>query len=155
MGMAVITGIVFEKNFINIANLPIILLFGISGFLLFASLMIGIGSSVTTEQEAQNITGYIVMLAVLPVVFILPILQEPSGTIATVLSYIPFTAPMIMSSRIMLQTPPLWEIALSLASIYSSMILFMFISAKIFRVGVLAYGKRLTLPEIIKLLREK
>jgi ABC-2 type transport system permease protein len=95
------------------------------------------------------------MLAVLPVVFILPILQEPSGTIATVLSYIPFTAPMIMSSRIMLQTPPLWEIALSLASIYSSMILFMFISAKIFRVGVLAYGKRLTLPEIIKLLREK
>lgn len=150
MGMAVITGIVFEKNFINIANLPIILLFGIS-----ASLMIGIGSSVTTEQEAQNITGYIVMLAVLPVVFILPILQEPSGTIATVLSYIPFTAPMIMSSRIMLQTPPLWEIALSLASIYSSMILFMFISAKIFRVGVLAYGKRLTLPEIIKLLREK
>lgn len=155
MGMAAIAGISFQKDFINLSSLPLILLFGISGFLLFASLMIGIGSSVTTEQEAQNITGYIVMLAVVPIMFIIPILEEPSGMIATVLSYIPFTAPMVMSSRIMLQMPPVWEIVLSLASIFGAMIIFMIISAKIFRVGVLAYGKRLTLPEIMKLLREK
>lgn len=155
MGMAAIAAISFQKDFINLSSLPLILLFGISGFLLFASLMIGIGSSVTTEQEAQNITGYIVMLAVVPIMFIIPILEEPSGTTARVLSYIPFTAPMVMSSRIMLQMPPVWEIVLSLASIFGAMIVFMIISAKIFRVGVLAYGKRLTLPEIMKLLREK
>lgn len=153
--MAVMSAIIFDRNFFNIESLPLVLLFAISGFLLFASLMIGIGSSVTTEQEAQNITGYIVMLAVLPVIFIVPIIQEPSGTTATVLSYIPFTAPMIMSSRIMLQMPDWWEIGLSLLSIYGSMLVFLIVSAKIFRVGVLAYGKRLTLPEIIKLLREK
>lgn len=153
--MAVVGTLLFDVKVFNIESLLLVLLLSISGFLLFASLMIGIGSSVTTEQEAQNITGYIVMLAVLPVIFVVPIIEEPSGTIANALSYIPFTAPMIMSSRIMLQMPDWWEIGLSLLSIYGSMLVFLIVSAKIFRVGVLAYGKRLTLPEIIKLLREK
>jgi len=153
--MAAISALVFDSSFLNLESLPLVLMFAVSGFLLFASLMIGIGASVTTEQEAQNITGYIVMLAVVPVLFILPIIQEPSGTTAKVLSYIPFTSAMVMSSRIMLQMPEWWEILLSLLSMYAAIFVFLIVSAKIFRVGVLAYGKRLTLPEIIKLLKEK
>lgn len=153
--MMLIVILMTKSTFVDFATIPLFMLFGFSGFLFFASLMIGIGASVTTEQEAQNITGYIVMLAVVPILFILPIIQEPSGTTAQVLSYIPFTSAMVMSSRIMLQMPEWWEILLSLLSMYGAIFILLIISAKIFRVGVLAYGKRLTLPEILKLLKEK
>lgn len=144
-----------NSTLIDFITIPLFMLIGFSGFLLYASLMIGIGASVTTEQEAQNITGYIVMLSVIPILFIYLIITEPSGTTAKVLSYIPFTSAMVMSSRIMLQMPEWWEILLSLLSMYGAIFILLMISAKIFRVGVLAYGKRLTLPEIIKLLKEK
>ncbi|MBS1536997.1 MAG: ABC transporter permease [Bacteroidetes bacterium] len=137
------------------AHLPIILLYAILGYLFYASLMIGIGSTATTEQEAQNITGYIIMLSVMPFMFIMVLLENPNGTMAKVLSYIPFLTPSIMTFRISVQTPELWEILLSIVVMLVSIAGVIYLSSKIFTVGILSYGKRLTLAEVWHLLKAK
>jgi ABC-2 type transport system permease protein len=89
------------------------------------------------------------MISAVPFVFILPLLQEPGGVLALVLSYIPFLTSSIMCARIFLQTPPWWEIVFSVIWLLLWIVLVTIISAKIFRVGILAYGKKMTLKEII------
>ncbi|MFN8359606.1 MAG: ABC transporter permease [Candidatus Kapaibacterium sp.] len=138
-----------------IANLPIILLYAILGYLFYASLMIGIGSTATTEQEAQNITGYIIMLSVMPFMFIMALLENPNGTLAKVLSYIPFLTPSIMTFRISVQTPELWEILLSIVEMVIAISVVIYLSSKVFTVGILSYGKRLTLAEVWHLMKSR
>lgn len=153
--LAVIAGTQLDMAVAITAHLPITLLFAILGYLFYASLMIGIGSTVTTEQEAQNITGYIIMLAVMPLVLIISFLANPNGTLAKVLTYIPFLTPSVMPARIAVQTPELWEILLSIALMVVSIIGVIYVSSKIFTVGILSYGKRLTLAEVWHLLKAK
>lgn len=153
--LAVIAGTQLDMAVAITAHLPITLLFAILGYLFYASLMIGIGSTVTTEQEAQNITGYIIMLAVMPLVLIISFLANPNGTLAKVLTYIPFLTPSVMPARIAVQTPELWEILLSIALMVASIIGVIYVSSKIFTVGILSYGKRLTLAEVWHLLKAK
>ncbi len=153
--LAVIAGTQLGSGIAVTAHLPITLLFAILGYLFYASLMIGIGSTATTEQEAQNITGYIIMLSVMPFMFIMVLLENPNGTLAKVLSYIPFLTPSIMTFRIAVQTPELWEILMSIAVMILSIAGVIYLSSKIFTVGILSYGKRLTLSEVWHLLRAK
>ena len=153
--LAVIAGSQIGSGVIITSHLPIILLYAILGYLFYASLMIGIGSTATTEQEAQNITGYIIMLSVMPFMFIMVLLENPNGTMAKVLSYIPFLTPSIMTFRISVQTPELWEILMSIAIMLLSIAGVIYLSSKIFTVGILSYGKRLTLAEVWHLLKAK
>jgi ABC-2 type transport system permease protein len=146
--------IYFKIPLSGLANFPLVITYTLLGYLLFASIFLGLGALTTTEQEAQQITGYITMLAVLPVTFILPIMQNPNGTIARVLSFIPFTAPTAMSMRISIQMPALWEMLASLVSIIAAVVIIIFFMSKIFRAAILSYGKRPTLPEIIGFLKD-
>ncbi len=153
--LAVIAGSQLGSGLAITAHLPITLLYAILGYLFYASLMIGIGSTATTEQEAQNITGYVIMLSVMPFMFIMALLENPNGTLAKVLSYIPFLTPSIMTFRISVQTPELSEILISIAVMLVSISGVIYLSSKIFTVGILSYGKRLTLAEVWHLLRAK
>jgi ABC-2 type transport system permease protein len=76
--------------------------------------------------------------------------QHPDSTAAVVLSMIPLFTPMVMFMRISLLTPPFWQIALSIALTLAAIFLVFKGVAKIFRIGVLMYGKRPTLPEILR-----
>ncbi len=134
-------------------SLPIIVLYVILGYLLYAALLIALGSLATTEQEAQNITGYAVMFLLLPVVFIAPIMQNPDAPLFRILSYIPLFTPTLMSVRWYLTSIPWWEMAITLGLLLLSTILIGWVGAKIFRVAILSYGKRLTLPELFRLFR--
>ncbi len=134
--------------------LPIAFIFTILGYVFFASLLLGLGSLANTDQEGQQIFGYIMPMLALPFAFLFSVMQNPNSTIAKVLSYIPFTAPTVMTMRVAVQMPPVWEIALSIAVLVATIILTIFFAAKIFRVAILSYGKRPTLPEIISFLRE-
>lgn len=146
--------IYFGVSLTTLSNLPLTLLFMLFGYLLYASLLLGLGSLTTTEQEAQQITSYATLLLVIPMTLLTVVLQTPSSTIAKVLSFIPFTAPTIMAMRISIQMPPVWEIALSLFLLLVATIIVTFFSAKIFRVAILVYGKRPTLPEIWEFLKD-
>lgn len=140
-------------NFLS--NVPITLVYILFGYVLYASLLLGLGSLTTTEQEAQQITSYATLLLILPLTMITLVLQNPNSLIAKVFSYIPFTAPTIMAMRISIQMPPAWEIALSLGLLLLATIVVTYFSARIFRLAILVYGKRPTLPEIWEFLKEK
>lgn len=147
--------IYFNVPLTMLASLPLTLIFVLFGYVLYASLLLGLGSLTTTDQEAQQTTSYATLFLVLPIALISVVLQNPNSIIAKVMSFIPLTAPTIMAMRIAVQQPPAWEIALSLVSLLAATVIITYFSAKIFRVAILVYGKRPTLPEILDFLRDK
>jgi ABC-2 type transport system permease protein len=128
-------------------------LFFVLGFLFYSTLFAGIGAICNTDQEAQQIQTPLVMCLAVTFMIPLAVMQNPDGTFATVLSMIPFFAPILMFMRINIQMPPAWQIALSVAVLLGSIYIAGIVSAKIFRVGILMYGKRPDLREVIKWLR--
>ncbi|MCL6493561.1 MAG: ABC transporter permease [Ignavibacterium sp.] len=135
-------------------NIHLIFIYFILGFVFYTTLFVGVGSIVSTEQEAQQITSYLSLLLVLPTVFIISALQNPESTIIKVLSYIPFTLPSVMILRVNVSPIPLWEIAATFLIMILSIIIVVNVSAKIFRFGILYYGKMPTLNEIKSWLKE-
>lgn len=136
-------------------NILPMLVYFILGFIFFTTLFVGIGSIVSTEQEAQQITSYLSIIMVIPVVIVFPAMQNPDSTIIKVLSYIPITTPSVMLLRLNIAPVPLWEIAATLGLLIVSTLITIKFSAKIFRIGILAYGKMPNIKELKSWLREK
>ncbi|HSP87566.1 MAG TPA: ABC transporter permease, partial [Ignavibacteriaceae bacterium] len=136
-------------------NVVPILVYFILGFIFYTSLFVGIGSVVTSEQEAQQITTYLSFLLVLPIIFVLPALENPDAFYIKILSYIPFTLPSFMMLRLNISPIPEWEIFSTIIIMILSIYLMIEFSGKIFRIGILSYGKRPTLKELIHWLKEK
>lgn len=135
-------------------NIHLILLYFILGFIFYTTLFVGIGSIASTEQEAQQITSYLSLLLVLPSVFIITTLQNPDSDLVKTLSYIPFTLPSVMILRVNVSPIPLWEIATTVLIMILSVLIVLRFSGKVFRFGVLYYGKMPTLKEIKIWLKE-
>jgi len=92
---------------------------------------------------------------ILPVVVAMPAIQNPESMMVTVLSYIPLTIPSIMLLRIKIAPVPLIDIIITLSIMFVSTIVTLKIAAKIFRIGILSYGKKPTIKELIQWLKEK
>ena len=131
------------------------MLYAILGYLFYAAILVAAGSPVTTEQEAQQITAYISMLLVVPFGLLMLVMQNPNSLAVKILSFIPVFTPTVMVMRLPIQMPTLWEIVTTIAVLILSTIGMMWIAGKIFRTAILSYGKRPTLPELIRLVREK
>jgi len=138
-------------------------LFLISGYLLYSTLFALVGSIVNTEKEAQNYVMPITISIILPVILGLSVIQEPNSTLAMTLSFIPLFAPTMMMMRIVFVAPAatsfspfsgiLGESILAFLIVVLATIGIIWLTAKIFRIGILMYGKRPTLPELIKWLK--
>ena len=138
-------------------------LFLISGYMLYSTLFALVGSIVNTEKEAQNYVMPITMSIILPVILGLSVVQEPNSALATTLSFIPLFAPTMMMMRIVFVAPAatsfspfsgiLGESILAFLIVVAATVGIIWLTAKIFRVGILMYGKRPTLPELIKWLK--
>jgi ABC-2 type transport system permease protein len=125
------------------------------GFLLFASMLAAIGAMCNTMKDAQAFTMPVTILVILPMMVWLPITQNPEGLLAVVMSLIPPMTPLIMIARLAAQPElPVTQIAGSIAILALSIPLVVRLSAKIFRVGVLMYGKPPTPREIVRWIRE-
>ncbi len=120
------------------------------GFFFYSALSATLGSMVSSEQELQQLNLLITLPLILCIVFFNVVLRDPSGTLATVLSLLPPFAPLLMYLRIAVQTPPAWQIGLSLALMLGGVWAAIWLAARIYRVGVLMYGKRPTLPELLR-----
>ncbi len=105
---------------------------------------------VNSEQEAQQMQFLVMMPMILSVIFIVNIFQHPSSPLAVFGSLFPFTAPLVMFSRIAMQTPPPWQIALSIGLMVATIYAMVWLCGRIYRVGILMYGKKPNLPEIMK-----
>lgn len=131
------------------------MLYFVLGYLFYTAIFVGVGSVVTTEQEAQHFTGYLSIVLILPLVISLKVIQTPNILLVKILSLIPFTSPPIMLLRIKVTTPPVWEIILSTLILIFSIYVTIIITSRIFRIGILSYGKRPALKELLAWIKEK
>jgi ABC-2 type transport system permease protein len=128
-------------------------LFFLLGYLLYSSVYAAIGAVITSEQEGQQLQFIILLPLIISVFMMGPVMRAPDAPIAVWTSMVPFFSPVLMYLRIAVQTPPLWQIALSLLLLVATIAGFLFLCARIYRIGILMYGKRPTLPEILKWLQ--
>lgn len=126
----------------------------ILGYLLYAGVFVAAGAPVTTEQEAQQITSYVSMMLVLPIVMAVPAMQNPDATYIRVLSFIPLLTPSFMVLRLPIQMPPTWEILTTLGMLALSALLMMWAAGKIFRIAILVYGKRPSIGQLWRWIRQ-
>lgn len=125
-------------------------LFFLLGYLLFSSVYAAIGAVITSEQEGQQLQFIIVLPLIISVFMMGPVMRAPDSPVAVWTSMIPVFSPVLMYLRIAVQPPPVWQIALSLFLLVATIAGFLILCARIYRIGILMYGKRPTLPEIIK-----
>jgi ABC-2 type transport system permease protein len=125
-------------------------LFYLLGFMLYSAISAAVGAMASSEEEAQQLSFIVVMPIIMALMLMFLVLRAPSAPIAVVLSMVPFFAPILMFMRIMVEQPPLWQIVLCLALMVTTIYFALSICARIYRVGILMYGKRPTLPEIIR-----
>lgn len=153
IGIALVGGAVIPPAAFD--NILIMLVYFIVGFIFYTTIFVGIGSIVTTEQEAQQMTTYISLILILPVVIAMPAIQNPESMMVKVMSYIPLTIPSMMLLRFKIAPVPLIDIIITLFIMFVSTIITLKIAAKIFRIGILSYGKKPTIKELIHWLKEK
>ena len=129
------------------------LIYFIGGYLLYASLFAAIGAAVDNQTDAQQFVMPITIILVLALyVGIFTVPEDPNGTVAIIFSYIPFTSPVVMLMRIP-NGVPIYEQIISIIILYLTFTLCIWVAAKIYRVGILMYGKKPSYKELIKWLK--
>ena len=136
-------------------TLAYVSLFFIAGYFLFAVILAGIGSATTSAKQAGPISTIVTLPAVFPVfAFWTVIVSEPNGGLARVFSFIPITAPMTMMLRIGSGDVSNAEILASLAVTVLAGMVMLFVSARVFRAGMLLYGQRMTVAAVWRAVRQ-
>ncbi|MFL5487503.1 MAG: ABC transporter permease [Gemmatimonadaceae bacterium] len=135
---------------ISLAAGIIFLLFFLLGFIFYSSLYAAVGSSVNSESEARQAASPLMILIVSTGVFIQPVLLNPTGTTARVLSLVPISSPIIMPIRMAVTGVPPLELAASIVFLAIGCLAALWIASRIYRVGLLMYGKRPTMKEMAR-----
>lgn len=150
----VLHDVMIEINNLPIVNLTVMfILFFIGGYLLYASLYASVGAAVDSETDTQQFMMPILMPLILAVyVGFFTVIDNPHGTVSQVFSYIPFTSPVVMLMRIPFGVP-IWQQIISVIILFGTFIGMVWFAAKIYRVGILMYGKKPTYKEIFKWLK--
>ncbi|MCB1151775.1 ABC transporter permease, partial [bacterium] len=112
------------------------LVFFVLGFLLFSAIYAGVGALCNTIQEAQQFATPVMMFIILPMLMMTLVMKQPDAPVAVVLSLIPMFTPILMFMRVIMETPPLWQIGLSWVLMGVTILLFARLSGKLFRVGM-------------------
>lgn len=129
------------------------LVFFVLGFLLYSAVFTVIGSVCSTEQEAQQFQAIVTLPLVIPIVLLMLVSESPNSPVVVGLSLFPLFSPMLMLARISIELPDFWQVALSVAILLVTTYGAIYFSARIFRVGILMYGKRPSFGEILRWFR--
>jgi ABC-2 type transport system permease protein len=124
------------------------------GFYVYGTLYAVVGSVVTSEKEATQIVMPVSFLPALAIYLAFPIIRNPNSPFSFWVSMVPFFSPVTMLVRIVTERPPAWQIALSLLVGAATVVGMVWVAARIYRTGMLMYGKRATIPEILKWVRQ-
>lgn len=138
-------------HLIEYRDLAVFIPFFIMAFLIVACMMASVGSAVNDVREASAMMTPAMMVLIIPFLVMMPVIQAPNSTLSTVLSFIPPFTPFIMAMRLgSNQDIATWQIAATLVIGYASVFFLIKMSAKVFRIGVLMYGKPPTLKTLVK-----
>jgi len=120
------------------------------GYLLYASLFAAVGAAASNEQDAQQLQWPVMLPLIFSFLMYIMVVRDPNSHTVVLLSEIPFFSPILMVLRITAETPPFWQIGLSIVLLALTTVAVAYFSARIYRVGILMYGKR---PSVVELLR--
>ncbi|HTS55084.1 MAG TPA: ABC transporter permease, partial [Burkholderiales bacterium] len=153
-----VPGLLSAKSFLGEVHVPTVgmvafAVFFLLGYLLYSSMYAAIGAMVNTDQEAQQMQWPAMIPIILAVFLMNAVIQHPNSPLAFWLSIFPFFAPILMLVRVLIEQPPLWQLVLCVALMLLTIYGLLSLSSRIYRIGILMYGKRPTLPELRRWLR--
>ncbi len=137
----------------SLSTLLLLLLFFIAAFSLYASLYAALGAAAENEQNLGQLAWPLIIFLVIPMVMISNLVLNPNSVLTIALSYFPLTSPMVMFVRVLVEMPQLWELVLCFAILILSIAGILWFSSRIFRVGILMTGKKVTIKEMLRWVR--
>jgi ABC-2 type transport system permease protein len=157
MGFWAIIGILMSMQFgssiVGIAQALLLILYFVLGYLFYAAVFIAAGAPLSTEQEAQQVNGYLILLLVLPMMLAMPVVRDPDAGWIRILTFIPFLTPTMMALRIPIAIPSPWELVGTTVLMILAIVAAMFAAGRIFRIGILATGKTPRFGELVRWVR--
>lgn len=128
-------------------------IFYVLGFLMYGGIFAAVGAAADSPQDTQQLVVPLYIPIMIPIFLMMPVITDPHSSLAVISSMIPFFSPILMMGRIVVTDVPLWQSLGSIVLMSLTFIALMWMSGKIYRVGILMYGKKVTLAEIIRWLR--
>lgn len=125
------------------------LYFFMGGYLLYGSLYAAVGSATNDDGEIQGLSFPISLPIIASIIILMPVIEDPDGPLAVWASLFPLTSPIIMSARLAF-SPPLWQVLLSMALLLISFLAAAWVAARIYRIGILLYGKKVKMKDLIR-----
>jgi ABC-2 type transport system permease protein len=129
------------------------ILFFLLGYILYSSVAAALGAMTSSEQELQQMNLFLMLPLIASSLVIINVVRDADGVIAQAFSFFPFCTPLIMYVRIAVHQPPAWQIALSILGLILTILAVLWFASRIYRVGILMYGKKPNLPEILRWLK--
>lgn len=151
LGIATVS--TFTVPTVSIGTGLTLLVFFLLGYTLFATLFAAAGSMVSSTQDAQQVATPLTLLIVPSLLLLTPVLMEPNGALSRIFTIVPFTAPILMPVRMSLTNVPVVEVLASISLLVLSCLGAVWVAARIYRVGVLMYGKKPSLAEVMRWVR--
>jgi len=139
----------------SVVSIIINIYFTVMGYLLFAGIMVGVGSLGVNYKDSQSLTSMFTFISIFPLYFISVLISDPNGLIAKFTSFFPLTAPMVLLIRNSLGSLSPLELIVGIVLIFIYVLISFWLAAKLFNLGALMYDRRPTLKEIIKVMRSK
>ena len=138
---------------LSLTQIIFFVIFFLLGYMLYSSMAAALGAMTNSEQELQQLNMFLVMPLAICMFSLGAVVNSPDGTLATVMSLIPFCTPLLMYMRLSLGHPSTIQVGTSIVLMIVTIYAVLWIASRIYRVGILMYGKRPTLPEIVRWLR--
>ena len=133
--------------------IPVFIIFFLGGYFIYSSMFAAIGSAINEDMgEGQQLMMPIVIMVLCAFYMLFPVLSNPNGNLAVFASLFPLFSPIIMPARLVFD-PPWWQIVLSIVIMLSTVWFFIWLTSRIYRVGILMYGKKATIREMFKWIR--
>lgn len=143
----------FTRPEVSIAEIVLLCVYFVLGYALYSAFFAGLAATCDTEQELQQYAPLAAVPVWLSFGMFIYILGNPNSIWSILISMFPPCSPITMAFRFTAQFPPAWQIALSLALLAVSIYIVLWLSSRLYRVGILMYGKRATVPEMLRWLR--
>ena len=138
---------------ISIASMILFVFYFLAGYFMYSTLFAAVGSAVDQEADAQQLTLPVSLPIILTIMMVAPVVSAPNSTFSVVASLIPLFTPILMSVRVAATDVPWWQVALSVTLCIATFVGSIWVASKVYRVGILSYGKKPTLKEIVKWVR--
>jgi ABC-2 type transport system permease protein len=148
-----IPGLTAGQSVITGAQIFFFVAYFLFGYMIYSSIAAALGAMTNSEQELQQLNLFLVMPLAFCMLCLVSVIKNPDSTLSRIISLIPFCSPLLMNFRVSIGSPQPWELALSFVLMTLTILVILWVASRIYRVGILMYGKKPNLPEILRWLK--